>query len=87
MLRAKYLSQLAAYWAAIGGMTGMQLEAAIYSTSTAAVLRYKEKELEREWARLRTLPVVQIAAQIAVDPEGPPVQLEFSALSDRALRG
>ena len=80
MLRAKYLSQLAAYWAAIRGMTGMQLEAAIYSIPAAAVLRYKEKELAREWARLRTLPAVQIAAQIAVDPGGPPVQLEFSAL-------
>jgi len=87
LLRAKYLSQLAAYWAAIRGMTGMQLEAAIYSTPAAAVLRYKEKELAREWARLRTLPAVQIAGQIAVDPEGPPVQLEFSALSDRARRG
>ena len=87
MLRAKYLSQLAAYWAAIRGMTGMQLEAAIYSTPAAAVLRYKEKELAREWARLRTLPAEKIAAQIAVDPEGPPVQLEFSALSGRARRG
>jgi ATP-dependent exoDNAse (exonuclease V) beta subunit len=87
MLRAKYLSQLAAYWAAIRGMTGMQVEAAIYSTPTAAVLRYNEEELAREWARLGTPPAVQIAAQIAVDPEGPPVQLEFSALSDRARRG
>ena len=86
MLRAKYLSQLAAYWAAIRGMTGMQLEAAIYSTPAAAVVRYNEEELAREWARLRTLPAVQIGAQIAVDPEGPPVQLEFSALSDRARR-
>jgi ATP-dependent exoDNAse (exonuclease V) beta subunit len=87
MLRAKYLSQLAAYWAAIRGMTGMLLEAAIYSTPAAAVLRYNEKELAREWARLRTLPAVQIAGQIAVDPEGPPIQLEFSAFSGRARRG
>jgi ATP-dependent helicase/nuclease subunit A len=67
MLRARYLSQLAAYWATIRGMTGMQVEAAIYSTPAAAVSRYEEKELAREWARLKTLPPDTFAAEVVSD--------------------
>ena len=67
MLRAQYLSQLAAYWAAIRGMTDMKVEAAIYSTPVAAVLRYEEKELAREWSRLRTLSPDRFAAEVVPD--------------------
>jgi hypothetical protein len=78
-LRAQYLPQLAAYWAAIWGMTGMHVEAAIYSTATAAVLHYEEKELAREWARLKALPPDELAAQVArSEDELLPAQMEFA---------
>jgi hypothetical protein len=63
------------------------VSAAIYSTATAAFLLHKTQELLAEWERLRTLPPEKIATEIAVDPEGVPVQMEFSALSDRVRRG
>jgi hypothetical protein len=63
------------------------VEAAIYSTPIAAFLLYPREELLPEWERLRTLSPDQFAATIVVDQEMPPVQLEFSALSDRARRG
>lgn len=86
-LRAHYQPQIAAYWKAIGEMTGMEVDAAIYSTATGQFIGYDPDELAREWERLSTLPPEKIAAEIAVDPEGPPVQLEFSALSGRARHG
>ncbi len=79
MLRAQYLSQLAAYWAAIRGMTGMHVEAAIYSTPTAAVLHYEERELAREWARLRALRPDELAVQVARgEDELLPAQMELA---------
>jgi ATP-dependent helicase/nuclease subunit A len=66
-LRMRYLSQLAAYWASVHGMTRMKVEAAIYSTPVAAVLRYEEEELAQEWARLKALPPDEFAAEIKPD--------------------
>jgi ATP-dependent exoDNAse (exonuclease V) beta subunit len=86
-LRAQYLSQLAAYWAAVREMTGTQVEAAIYSTPTAALLHYNEKELASEWSRLKKLPPqrfdVEVAAAVSPRPFAPSarsVQLEFTEL-------
>jgi hypothetical protein len=56
-------------------------------TSIAAFLLYPREELLPESERLRTLSPDQFAATIVVNQEMPPVQLEFSALSDRARRG
>jgi len=84
ILRAQYRPQIAAYWKAVSEMTSMEVDAAIYSTPTAAFLLYDPEELAPEWERLRTLPPEDFAAKIAVDQETPPVQLEFSAFSDRA---
>jgi len=81
-LRAHYLPQIAAYWKAIREMTGMEVEAAIYSTCTAAFLLYKPQELLAEWERLKVLSPRELAAQIAVDQESSPEQLEFSEFSD-----
>ncbi len=82
-LHARYRPQLAAYWKAVTHMTGASADAGIYSTSTGQFIGYDPDELAREWERLSTLPPEKIAAEIAVDSEGPPVQLEFSELSDR----
>ncbi len=89
ILRAQYRPQIAAYWKAVTEMTSnaFGVDAGIYSTSTGQFIGYDHDELAREWERLKTLPPENIAIEIAVDPEGPAVQLEFSALSDRARRG
>ena len=86
-LHSRYRPQLAAYWKAITHMTGASVDAGIYSTATGQFIGYDPDELAREWETLRTLSSDQFAAEIAVDPEGPPVQLEFWVLSDRARRG
>jgi ATP-dependent helicase/nuclease subunit A len=85
-LRTQYRPQIAAYWKAVTQMTpnAFGVDAGIYSTSTGQFIGYDPDELAHEWERLRTLPPEKIATEIAVDSEGPPVQLEFSALSDRA---
>src|SRR5437016_542045 len=82
-LHARYRPQLAAYWKAVTHMTGASVDAGIYSTATGQFIGYDPDELAREWERLSTLPPEKIAAEIAVDSEGPAVQLEFPELSDR----
>ena len=67
ILRAQYRPQLAAYWKAITEMTGMQVEAGIYATSTGELVVYTADELTAEWERLRTLPQQDLAVRIAAD--------------------
>ena len=67
ILRAHYRPQIAAYWKAITEMTGTQVEAGIYSTSTGELVVYTAEELPREWERLRTLPQQDLAMRIAAD--------------------
>ena len=86
-LRTQYRSQISAYWKAVTQMTGASVDAGIYSTSTGLFIGYDPDDLGREWERLRTLPPEKIATEIAVDHEGPPVQLEFSGLNDRVRLG
>jgi ATP-dependent helicase/nuclease subunit A len=87
ILRAHYRPQIAAYWKAVAEIAGVSVTAGIYSTSTGKFIAYGDDELASEWERLRTLPPEEIAAEIVVDVERSPVQLEFAALSDRARRG
>ncbi len=56
-LRKRYLSQLAAYWKAVGDITQFEISAAIYSTAAGKLIRYEADELEKEWARIEKLPV------------------------------
>jgi ATP-dependent exoDNAse (exonuclease V) beta subunit len=63
-LRARYLSQLAAYRKAIGEMTQFDVEAALFSTSLGRLLIYKDEELAAEWARLRRLGSDELSAAI-----------------------
>jgi ATP-dependent exoDNAse (exonuclease V) beta subunit len=76
-LREQYGPQLAAYWKAVGEMTSLPVEAALYSTATGALLRYETDELSREWERLRTLPLNDLTWEIEAD----------TPVSTRARRG
>jgi ATP-dependent helicase/nuclease subunit A len=61
-LRAHYRPQIAAYWKAIAEMTGLQVEAGIYSTSRGQLVAYERDELANEWERLRKLSQRGLAA-------------------------
>jgi ATP-dependent exoDNAse (exonuclease V) beta subunit len=63
-LRARYLPQMAAYWRAVGELTEMKVEAAIYSTATARLIHYEQNELEKEWERLRNLSPTEFRGAI-----------------------
>jgi hypothetical protein len=65
ILHSHYRPQIAAYWKAIAEMTGTQVEAGIYSTSTGELVVYIAEELAREWERLRHLQPDKLAAEIA----------------------
>jgi ATP-dependent exoDNAse (exonuclease V) beta subunit len=66
-LRAKYRSQLAAYWHAVRQITGFQVEASLYSTATGQLLMFTESELVAEWSRLAQLPSAQLGAEVGPD--------------------
>jgi hypothetical protein len=63
ILREHYRPQIAAYWKAITEMTGAQVEAGIYSTSTGELVVYTAEELAREWERLRHLQPDELVAE------------------------
>jgi ATP-dependent exoDNAse (exonuclease V) beta subunit len=56
ILRRQYLPQIAAYWKAVAEMTGAQVAAGIYSTSTGEFVVYDPDEPASEWERLRLSP-------------------------------
>jgi ATP-dependent exoDNAse (exonuclease V) beta subunit len=62
-LQQRYRAQIAAYWKAVGEMTKLEVEAAIFSTATGKFLAYDAEELEAEWERLRAMPV-SVAASL-----------------------
>jgi hypothetical protein len=77
LLRKQYLPQLAAYWKAITQMTGMSVEARLYSSATGQFIAYEPDELASEWERLRTLPLNDLTWEIEAD----------TPVSTRARRG
>jgi ATP-dependent exoDNAse (exonuclease V) beta subunit len=54
-LCGRYISQVAAYWTAVGEMTQFEVEAGLFSTSLGRWLIYTREELRSEWARLRSM--------------------------------
>jgi ATP-dependent exoDNAse (exonuclease V) beta subunit len=68
IFRARYLPQLAAYWKAVGEITSLEVEAALFSTALGRLLIYSEGELENEWRRLEQLPPAQLEDEIQPDP-------------------
>ena len=64
-LRAYYRPQIACYWKAVAELTKRPVAAGIYSTATGCFVPYGEKQLQQEWARLKTLVADQFAAETA----------------------
>lgn len=64
-LRARYRPQLAAYWKAVREITGLEVEAGLYSTAAGESVAYNADELEREWTRLQSLPPEQLAEEVS----------------------
>ena len=64
-LRAYYRPQIACYWKAVAELTKRPVVAGIYSTATGCFVPYGEKQLQQEWARLKTLVADQFAAETA----------------------
>lgn len=56
-LKEHYLPQLAAYWRALGEMTGQTVRAALYSTTCGIWLPYEPEELRASWERIAGDPI------------------------------
>ena len=65
--RARYRPQLAAYWKAVGEITGLEVEAGLFSTALGRLLLYPADELREEWRRLEQLPPVQLEEEMRPD--------------------
>lgn len=63
-LRPRYRSQIAAYWKAVEEITGLTMQAGLYSSSAGSFLLYEKQELESEWTRLQSLPAASFLAAV-----------------------
>ncbi|MBA3883149.1 MAG: UvrD-helicase domain-containing protein [Chthoniobacterales bacterium] len=66
-LASRYLSQLSAYWKAVGEITGFAVETGVHSTSTGRMLLYTNDDLAARWARLATISADALHVEIAPD--------------------
>src|SRR5437899_2316263 len=64
IFRARYRPQLAAYWKAVGEITGLEVEAGLFSTALGRLLLYSAEELQTEWHRLEQLPPGRLEDEI-----------------------
>jgi ATP-dependent exoDNAse (exonuclease V) beta subunit len=64
IFRARYRPQLAAYWKAVGEITGLEVEAGLFSTALGRLLLYSAEELQTEWHRLEQLPPARLDEEI-----------------------
>ena len=67
IFRETYRPQLAAYWKAVTEITGLEVEAGLFSTALGRLLLYSAEELQMEWRRLEQLPPAQLENEIAPD--------------------
>ncbi len=65
IFRGTYRPQLAAYWKAVREITGLEVEAGLFSTALGRLLLYPAEELQMEWRRLEQLPPAQLENEIA----------------------
>jgi len=68
-LSGRYLSQMAAYWQAIGQLTGAAVEAAIFSTALGQLIIYEPDQLRDEWSRLLRLSQEEFERELAANPD------------------
>ena len=64
IFRETYRPQLAAYWKAVREITGLEVEAGLFSTALGNLLLYSSEELQMEWRRLEQLPPAQLENEI-----------------------
>ncbi|HJW37999.1 MAG TPA: UvrD-helicase domain-containing protein [Candidatus Udaeobacter sp.] len=67
IFRENYRPQLAAYWKAVTEITGLAVEAGLFSTALGRLLLYSAEELQIEWRRLEQLPPTQLGNEIRSD--------------------
>ena len=67
IFRETYRPQLAAYWKAVTEITGLEVEAGLFSTALGRLLLYSAEELQMEWRRLEQLPPSQLENEITPD--------------------
>jgi ATP-dependent exoDNAse (exonuclease V) beta subunit len=67
--RVRYLPQLTAYWKAVAEITGLDVEAGLFSTTLGRLLLYSPDELKTEWRRLEQLPPTDLTDEIRPDDE------------------
>jgi ATP-dependent exoDNAse (exonuclease V) beta subunit len=67
IFRETYRPQLAAYWKAVTEITGLEVEAGLFSTALGRLLLYSDEELQMEWRRLEQLPPTQLENEITPD--------------------
>jgi ATP-dependent exoDNAse (exonuclease V) beta subunit len=67
IFRETYRPQLAAYWKAVTKITGLEVEAGLFSTALGRLLLYSAEELQLEWRRLERLPPAQLENEITPD--------------------
>jgi len=71
IFRVRYRPQLAAYWKAVGEITGLEVKAGLFSTALGRLLLYSAEELQTEWHRLEQLPPGRLEDEIRpVAPDG-----------------
>jgi ATP-dependent exoDNAse (exonuclease V) beta subunit len=63
-LRQAYRPQLAAYWKAVVEITGLKVQAGLFSTALGRLLPYSADELQMEWCRLEQLPPAELENEI-----------------------
>ncbi len=67
IFRETYRPQLAAYWKAVTEITGLEVEAGLFSTALGRLLLYSTEQLQMEWRRLEQLPPAQMENEIQPD--------------------
>ena len=66
-LRIRYRPQLAAYWKAVSEITGLTVNAALFSTALGRFLPYEQADLRAEWERLEQVPPARFEEEILAD--------------------
>ena len=67
IFRTRYRPQLAAYWKVVEAITGLEVEAGLFSTALGRLLPYSKDELQSESRRLEQLPPGRLENEIRPD--------------------